>query len=280
MLRILQISDTHLAHDNAVFEANFDAAKAMAATLSVDLVINTGDLSLDGSEREEDLEHAAARHREISLETLIIPGNHDVGETFGLGDPAQAISAARLERYRHYFGPDWWVRDIGTWRLIGLNSMLLGSGLPDERVQVEAVAEAISQHGSRSVAVFMHKPLYLQQVDEASQGYFTVPPDFRGGLGPIIDHPAVRLVSTGHLHQCAVHIRGPRTHVWAPSTAFVAGPMRRQQLGGEHEIGVVLHELGNGIVKSQIVTPSTMTRLVSEDLLEGRAYPHFRKYGS
>lgn len=280
MLRILQISDTHLAHDNAVFEANFDAARAMASALEVDLVVNTGDLSLDGSEREADLAHAASRHREISLETLVIPGNHDVGETLGLGDPAQAIDAARLERYRHHFGPDWWVRDVGDWRLVGLNSMLLGSGLPDEEVQARVVADAIGGHGDRSVAVFMHKPLYLQRVEEASQGYFTVPPDFRGALAATIDHPAVRLVATGHLHQCAVHVRGARTHVWSPSTAFVAGPLRRQQLGGEHEIGVVLHELGDGVVSSRIVTPPAMKRLVSEELLEGRAYPHFRKHVS
>lgn len=278
MLRILQISDTHLAHDNAVFEANFDAALALVRELAVDLVVHTGDLSLDGSEREADLRHAASRHRQIPVETLVIPGNHDVGETVGLGNPAQAIDAVRLQRYRQHFGADWWVRDIGGWRLVGLNSMLLGSGLPDEAAQAQAMAEAIGGHGERSVAVFMHKPLYLQHVGEAPHPYFTVPPDFRGGLAATIDHPAVRLVATGHLHQCAVHVRGARTHVWSPSTAFVAGPLRRQQLGGEHEIGVVLHEFGDGVVSSRIMTPPAMQRLVSEELLEGRAYPHFRKH--
>ncbi len=277
MFRLLQISDTHLAHDNPVFEANFDAARDMAAALGADLVVNTGDMSLDGSEREPDLAHAAARHREIGIETLLVPGNHDVGETRGLGNPEQSIDTARLARYRQHFGADWWVRDVGSWRLVGLNSMLLGSGLADEAAQAAAVGEAILGASGRSVAVFMHKPLYLKHAEEPAGGYFTVPPDFRTALVPLIEDPVVRLVATGHLHQCGLHTRGHRTHAWAPSTAFVAGPMRRQELGGAHEVGVVLHEFSDGAVQSRILTPPTLRRLVSEELLEGRAYPHFRK---
>lgn len=279
MFRLLQISDTHLAHDNGIFEDNFDAAHRMASSLQADLVVNTGDMSLDGSEREADLVHAASRHREIGREVLTIPGNHDVGETHGLGNPAQAIDEAKLALYRGHFGPDWWVRDIGSsWRLVGMNSLLLGSGLADEKRQAVEIAAAIHEPEGRAVAVFMHKPLYLKHADEPPGGYFTIPPDFRAPYDALIDHPNVRLIATGHLHQCAVHVRGSRTHAWAPSTAFVAGPKRRQELGGAHELGVVLHELGaSGTVQSQIVPVPGLRRLVSEDLLEGRAYPHFRK---
>ncbi len=279
MFRLLQISDTHLAHDNGIFEDNFDAARRMAASLEADLVVNTGDMSLDGSEREADLLHAAKRHREIDREVLTIPGNHDVGETHGLGNSAQAIDEVKLARYRDHFGPDWWVRDVNSsWRLVGLNSLLLGSGLAEEQRQATEIAVAIGESDGRAVAVFMHKPLYLKRPDEPPGGYFTIPPDFRAPYDALIDHPNVRLVATGHLHQCAIHIRGDRTHAWAPSTAFVAGPMRRQELGGAHELGVVLHELGpGGAIHSRILPVPTLRRLVSEELLEGRSYPHFRK---
>lgn len=279
MFRLLQISDTHLAHDNAIFEDNFDAAHRMASSLEADLVVNTGDMSLDGSEREADLLHAARRHRGIDREVLTIPGNHDVGETHGLGNPAGAIDEAKLARYRDHFGPDWWVRDVSaSWRLVGMNSMLLGSGLAEEQRQAAEIAAAISEPDGRAVAVFMHKPLYLKRPDEPTRGYFTIPPEFRAPYDALIDHPNVRLVATGHLHQCGIHVRGNCSHAWAPSTAFVAGPMRRQELGGAHEVGVVLHELGpDGAVRSRIISVPALRLLVSEELLEGRSYPHFRK---
>jgi hypothetical protein len=37
-------------------------------------------------------------------------------------------NSERLERWRRHLGRDYWSRDLEGWRLIGLNSQLLGSG--------------------------------------------------------------------------------------------------------------------------------------------------------
>ena len=57
--RIAQISDTHLSLTKPFFVENFRNLAAGLAGARPDLVINTGDVSLDGANREEDL--AAAR---------------------------------------------------------------------------------------------------------------------------------------------------------------------------------------------------------------------------
>ena len=79
--RVAQVSDTHLSRDKPFFAANFAAAAAGVAASRPDLVVNTGDLSLDGAGTESDLEEARRLHDALRLPTRFIPGNHDVGES-------------------------------------------------------------------------------------------------------------------------------------------------------------------------------------------------------
>lgn len=53
--RILHISDTHLSRDKPWFAPNFEAVVAIASVRRPDLVVNTGDISLDGAGLEDDL---------------------------------------------------------------------------------------------------------------------------------------------------------------------------------------------------------------------------------
>lgn len=96
-----------------------------------------------------------------------------------------------------------------------------------------AIGEAVVRFDG-PVAVFMHKPLFLKQPYEPPSDYFTIPPDFRAALVPVVEAPKVRRVTTGHLHQCRIHRRDGRTRAWAPSSAFFAGPMRRCGWASSH----------------------------------------------
>jgi len=40
-----------------------------------------------------------------------------------------------MERWQGHYGPSRWCRDLGAWRLIGIDTALLGSGLPEEEQQ-------------------------------------------------------------------------------------------------------------------------------------------------
>ena len=58
--RVAQISDTHLSRDKPFFVANFERVAAALVAAAPDLVLNTGDVSLDGAIEEGDLAGSSA----------------------------------------------------------------------------------------------------------------------------------------------------------------------------------------------------------------------------
>jgi 3',5'-cyclic AMP phosphodiesterase CpdA len=128
-MRIIQISDTHLSPGKAHFADNWPPLARWIAEQRPDLVIHTGDVTVDGAEVEADLDYAARLMRGLGVRFRAVPGNHDVGDA---GHRFQPLDDARLGRWRAHFGPDRWVEDVENYRLIGLNALLLGSGCPEE----------------------------------------------------------------------------------------------------------------------------------------------------
>src|SRR3954463_14370776 len=118
---ILQISDTHLSPRTMLFRRNLALLGEWAAAARPDLIVVTGDLSLDGADRDADLDFAAGLLRGLPAPLLLLPGNHDVGSD-PRTSPRQPVDAARLARFRRLAGEDTWLRDLPGWRLVGLNS--------------------------------------------------------------------------------------------------------------------------------------------------------------
>ena len=111
--RVAQISDSHLSREKPFFVENFNAVAAAVAACAPDLVVNTGDVSLDGATAEGDLAEARRLHEAIGLPTRCIPGNHDVGESHDVPGSTEArISRERRERYLSHFGDDFWLMDV------------------------------------------------------------------------------------------------------------------------------------------------------------------------
>jgi 3',5'-cyclic AMP phosphodiesterase CpdA len=69
-------------------------------------------------------------------------------------------------RYLAHCGEDCWSHDLGRWRLIGLNDLLFASDLEAERHQFDWLKERLAEASGRPVALFMHKPLCLDVLDE------------------------------------------------------------------------------------------------------------------
>ncbi|KAB2912011.1 MAG: metallophosphoesterase [Hyphomicrobiaceae bacterium] len=78
--RIAQISDTHLGREKPYFVANFLKVGDHCAKTRPDLVLNSGDISLDGAACAEDLAEAKRLHGALGLPVRFIPGNHDLGD--------------------------------------------------------------------------------------------------------------------------------------------------------------------------------------------------------
>ncbi|MBL8549182.1 MAG: metallophosphoesterase [Hyphomonadaceae bacterium] len=240
MRRIVQVSDTHLgAHlgaNNADALATLKAASAVAA----DLVVNTGDITANGAADDRDLHFAREAHGIFSAPLRCVPGNHDVGEEPGAPVMDQPIDARRIARYRSVFGADRWVHDLGLWRLIGFNSLLVGTGLEEEDAQYFWLANELNDARDRPIGVFLHKPLWLEHPDDEPAPLWTIDPEKRARYRNALS--AARFIASGHLHQYRARESDGALHIWAPSAAF---PMRDHDFGGERKIGFLTLDLAD-----------------------------------
>ncbi len=128
-VRIAQISDLHVSVEKPAFVGNMHRILDAVRAEKPDLLLNTGDLGLFGERDNGDLALALEAHRELGLETRFLPGNHDVGEHPDIPDRVW-VEEASLDRYRSQAGPDFWTLDLPGWRLVGLNSLIVGPASP------------------------------------------------------------------------------------------------------------------------------------------------------
>ncbi len=249
--RVIQISDTHLSVRHDHFAANVEAVRRHVVGAAPDLVVNTGDLCMDGAGDARDLDLAADWHASLGVPVRAVPGNHDVGDIAAIR-PDQLVDDARLAAWRARFGGDFWAMDVEDWRLVGLDAMLFGSGHAEEERQYAFLAHAAAT--DRRLALFLHKPLFIEREDEGPRGYWTVKPAPRARLFAAIGAADLGLVASGHLHIARARPIDGVDHVWGPSAAFVCGPIQ-EDLGGERVIGVAEHVFAGREVVSRFVRP-------------------------
>ncbi|RAI58941.1 metallophosphoesterase family protein [Roseicella frigidaeris] len=254
MTSILQITDLHLSPRNTLFRRNLALIRDWAAAARPGLVVATGDLSLDGAGGDADLEFAAGLLRDLPAPVLMLPGNHDVGSD-PRTSPTQPVETARLARFRRIAGPDAWRRDLPGWRIIGLNSEVMGTGLAEEGVQAGFIRDATAGLGDRRLAVFLHTPVFTTRLEDPGFDYWSVAPEARPALRPLLDHPALRLVASGHLHLHHGFQLGPVRYAWAPPLSFVCEPEMQRGIPGERRTGALLHRLGAEAVETALVAP-------------------------
>jgi predicted phosphodiesterase len=258
VFRVLQVSDTHISRERPFFVPNFDAAVAHASAIRPDLVINTGDVALDGVARPDDLAFARSLHDRLGMDFRAIPGNHDIGDNPYPGRaPKQPVTAATLDAWRDLFGPDWWSLDVPSWRMVALNAQLLGTGLQDEHLQWRFLESTLQGLDGRSLALWIHKPLFLDDPrSDTEPAYRYLPRSERLRLCALLADAPLRLVACGHSHQYVVRQHGACRHVWAPATAFILSDAIQSRVGHK-TCGMVLHEFGPDGVASQLVRPDT-----------------------
>jgi 3',5'-cyclic AMP phosphodiesterase CpdA len=251
--RILQISDTHLSPSHIYFQPNFETLRAWVAANPPDLVICTGDISLDGADSEADLRFAAEQLARLPARCLMIPGNHDVGDYAELGGH-QPADATRMARWRDVVGADRFVEDVPGWRLIGLNTQILGTALPEEAAQWQALAAAVAGTAGRALGLFLHKPLCQHRLDDTEVDYWPVLQPSRGMLLAAFGATPPRFVASGHIHQWRDHAPDGLRQIWAPPVSFIVGEERQPSIGSKL-LGVVEHLLhADGTHDSRLAT--------------------------
>ena len=91
--------------------------------------------------------------------------------------------------------------DTEGWRLIGVNAQLFGSSLPREDEQNRWLDEQLVAAAGRPIALFLHKPLFLEDLNEGPASAVCIVPQARASLVDMLHQRGVRLVVSGHLHE-------------------------------------------------------------------------------
>jgi 3',5'-cyclic AMP phosphodiesterase CpdA len=241
--RLTQISDTHLARRMTPLIDNFHRVSEHIDAKRPDLVLNSGDVSFDGPTERDDLEFARTLHDALPVACRYLPGNHDIGDNPTAVGPAptQPVTEPSLQAYRATFGEDRWRFDAAGWCFIGLNSLIMNTGLVDEAEQFDWLASQLSDTQGKPVALFLHKPLFLNAPDDpelVATSIRYVPMPARTRLIEMLRTVDLRLVGSGHVHQRRDFTFAHTRQIWAPSAGFIV-PDSRQEVIGIKEVGLV-----------------------------------------
>lgn len=266
-MKVIQITDTHFSPEKTHFNGNWAPLLTWIEDQKADLIIHTGDLSVDGADHGQDITFSMDLMRQVSTPMLVIPGNHDVGHLPGFHQP---VNAERLQRWRDLTGGDRFIEDANGWRFIGLNALLLGHEDEEEEAQFEWLRTAFEERNGRRLALFSHKPLFVDAPDEGDTGYWGFRPAQRKRLFDLMAGHDVALFASGHLHWAWKGKFENTSIVWGPSAAFVIDTLERE-MPGERLIGAVVHQFGDEVT-SDIVTVPGMTAHYIDDVIH-EVYP-------
>lgn len=272
-MKVVHISDTHLSAQHRDFEDNFTLLVDEINALKPDLVINTGDVTVNGADLEADHRHARKLHEQLNCPYYVIPGNHDVGDnpTNEAHRPKQFPNAMRRQRFRDVWGEDYWKVDAGNLRLIGLNSQMFSTDSPDEQVQYEFLAQALAEADDRTrIAVFSHKPLFMESGDDQELTSRCITPHIRHKLLDILGDRKPVLFASGHMHQHRVREIDGTLHVWGASSAYIL-PEGFQPEIGRKQLGYVLYEISEDTIEATVQVPKG---IIQHNLLD-----HVAPYG-
>jgi len=207
-VHVVQLTDAHLFADPAGSMLGLNTreslrhvvAQARREQVRVDVLLCTGDLSQDASvaSYEAFLELTAP----FAVPTRWLPGNHDEAQVMAQVAP-ELVQA---------------VTDIGAWRIVMLNSAVLGAThgfLEDDQLAV--LDAALKEAGERHCLVcFHHQPVDIGCAWIAPIGLRNAQ-----ALFDIIDvYPQVRALLWGHVHQEWDELRGGRRLLATPSTCI------------------------------------------------------------
>jgi 3',5'-cyclic AMP phosphodiesterase CpdA len=266
--RVVVVSDSHLSARTPEATDHWGALVDHVTATVPDLVVHAGDISTDGEVLPDDLAFARAQLNRVPVPLAVLPGNHDIGDGAAWTyDGAAAVGAETLGRYSRAFGPDRFFVEVGTWRLVGINAQLLGSGEPEEGEHWDWLSDEIGRLAPGTpVGVVLHKPLVPADGDRDRPGRY-VPEPARGRLLALLAAVDTRLVVSGHVHQALRRDRDGVAHVWVASSWAVLPDRIQAPIGAKWvgATGLALHDDGRVDV-TDIRLPDVDDVVIGEDV--------------
>ncbi|MFP4431002.1 MAG: metallophosphoesterase family protein [Spirochaetaceae bacterium] len=269
-MRVAQISDLHLSRDHAYFYQNWRVVLDRVNETQPDLVVVGGDVSFNGADSLRDLEFARSEIDRIEAPTVVIPGNHDIGDHPRSRKLDQPVDARRMDRWLDVFETDRFSVELDGLRIVGMNTELLGSGLPREEEQWGWLESELAPGSAPGVApgaprtlFFMHKPLFARSPDEKEFNKSCVDPPSRARLWSLFERATVPTVASAHVHVYK-HIRARGIDfVWCPATSFVVGWEGKDVFDGIRRAGYIEYDTGG----ADDTSPAVSHAWIEPDLL-------------
>ncbi|MBO9134985.1 MULTISPECIES: metallophosphoesterase family protein [Rhizobium] len=271
-MQIAIIADPHIGAKTDDFVANWNAAVAHVNDLDVAFTIVLGDLTLDGANLEADLAFARQSLDTLRRPVLVLPGNHDVGDISRAS--RQPASRERLERWNRHLGADRWIcDDIPGWRLIGIDSQVLATGLAEEAEQWHWLDEAFGGRGERAPVLLTHMPLFLENWDEADRPYWAIPTAARQRLRMLVESTGTAAIVSAHIHRTLdlPGADGPR-QIWAAATSFLSRDASMPSQPGAANLGITILDFTDGALKVRFDSVAGISETYIEDS-NGSIYP-------
>lgn len=254
-LHVVQVSDPHLSRSHAYFQDNWDAFVDCMRTDRPDFICVTGDMCLNGPKNPGDLAYARSQLDRLPAPWRAIPGNHDIGDVPPDTRLKGPITASRRARYRRYFGDDFWIEDLADWRFIGLNAQLMESGITGESKQAAMLEHALDSAGARSLALFIHKPLFVRAPKETGQSLQALWPKSRRRLLTLGDRYGIKLIANGHRHCYHRTRHGKTALIWAPATSFIDTTKKNDGLRLIRRAGYLRYQFDGRRFTHELVEP-------------------------
>ena len=270
--RLTQISDTHLARRLQRLTDNFHRVSEHIDATRPDLVDQQRRCLLRRADQPQRSRICQGIARRAAGALPHLPGNHDVGDNPTAVGPAPKQPATEKERqnYLSVIGEDRWRFEAAGWCFIGLNSLIMNTGIESEAEQFDWLASELARVNGKPVALFLHKPLYLHTPED---------PETEATRDPLrAAAPAQRLdrdvfarsicgwSPAGHVHQRRDFTFGHTRHVWAPSAGFII-PDRMQEVIGIKEVGLVEYRFRPDSFEVRHVRAPGQTDVDLEELL-------------
>jgi 3',5'-cyclic AMP phosphodiesterase CpdA len=232
------IADTHITDEEGKAIDGSHQTGKKAASMYCDLiervnsmepafVVHLGDITHPIPISPDYGETALAFHKAseiFSMPYYVVPGNHDVGEKIFPAlpklDEKITITQRNIDLYEQHFGRQRFSFQHQECLFIVINSMLINSGLEEEKAQWDWLEQTLQNHAGNRAFVFSHYPLYLSAMDELAN-YDNVDEPGRSRMLDLLRQFNVEGFYAGHVHNFFYNYLDGMHQFVLPSTSIV-----------------------------------------------------------
>ncbi len=201
-VRIALVSDPHVSRGvekvREVYARHLRSVIEQVNAAEVAAVLIAGDLTEGG--RLQEMTDFKEQIKPFKAPVVFVPGNHDVGGKVG-ADKGGVVTIERLAQFETNLGPNFFSKEIGGLRIVGVTGSLFGSGLQREAEQWAFLEKEFAAPGSKPTFVLSHYPAFEKKPDEPGGVYWNIEPAPRARFLLLAKKGAVRGLLSGHLHK-------------------------------------------------------------------------------